>query len=230
MLHEKQEETSQRKQLSRLPVNRSRLPVNRRRLPLRNTRIGDLTSEEELLPRSSASIAPKKESVVVPPSLLPRRNASIAPKNKSVVVPPSLRGGPSNRGDAQASTSSSSTLPLRSSAKTSKAGRAAKTLATTSSTGNLRSLSATARRSRSSEPKTRAHAKLRSVASAGDLHCTVAASAALITITTAQGQTVTFSEETKGEVNLDLLDDVAWHQLQKLESLLKDLLRRRCQR
>lgn len=29
-------------------------------------------------------------------------------------------------------------------------------------------------------------------------------------------QTVSFSEETKDEINLDLLDDVAWHQIQKL--------------
>lgn len=29
-------------------------------------------------------------------------------------------------------------------------------------------------------------------------------------------QTVSFSEETKDEINLDLLDDVAWCQIQKL--------------
>eukprot|EP00066_Takifugu_rubripes_P015816 XP_011605082.1 PREDICTED: borealin-2-like [Takifugu rubripes] len=75
---------------------------------LLNTRIGDLISEEDLFSRPEASITLK---------------------NESELVPPSLRRVPSRRGDAQASTSSSSTPPNRSSAKTSKAGRAAKTLA-----------------------------------------------------------------------------------------------------
>lgn len=39
-------------------------------------------------------------------------------------------------------------------------------------------------------------------------------------------QTVTFSEETKDEVNLDVLDDVAWRQIQKLTvSILTAALR-----
>lgn len=56
-------------------------------------------------------------------------------------------------------------------------------------------------------------------------------SASHITVTTAQGQTVCFSEETKDEINLDVLDDVAWCQIQKLTSLMDYLSRRgRCQR
>eukprot|EP00066_Takifugu_rubripes_P026952 XP_011616218.1 PREDICTED: borealin-2-like [Takifugu rubripes] len=95
---------------------------------------------------------------------------------------------------------------------TPKAGRAAKTLATSSSTGNLRS-----------------------VVSTGDLHGTVAASATRISVTTAQGQVQIWLEmidiwETKDEVNLDLLDDVAWRQVQKLKSLVEHVSRRRCQR
>eukprot|EP00066_Takifugu_rubripes_P003996 XP_003967022.2 PREDICTED: borealin-2-like [Takifugu rubripes] len=180
---------------------------------LLNTRIGDLISEEDLFSRPEASITLK---------------------NESELVPPSLRRVPSRRGDAQASTSSSSTPPNRSSAKTSKAGRAAKTLAASSSTGKLsRSLSATSKRSQSRTPKTAEpiKPKLRSVVSTGDLHCTVAASAAHISITTAQGQTVTFSGETKGDlINLDALDDVTWRQINKLTSLMTCLSRSHSQR
>lgn len=35
-------------------------------------------------------------------------------------------------------------------------------------------------------------------------------------------QTVSFSEETKDEINLDLLDDVAWCQIQKLTVNIPD--------
>ncbi|XP_029695410.1 borealin-2 [Takifugu rubripes] len=165
---------------------------------LLNTRIGDLISEEDLFSRPEASITLK---------------------NESELVPPSLRRVPSRRGDAQASTSSSSTPPQQVVGKDLQ-GRAAKTLAASSSTGKLsRSLSATSKRSQSRTPKTAEpiKPKLRSVVSTGDLHCTVAASAAHISITTAQGQTVTFSGETKGDlINLDALDDVTWRQINKL--------------
>ncbi|XP_054644464.1 borealin-2 isoform X3 [Dunckerocampus dactyliophorus] len=62
--------------------------------------------------------------------------------------------------------------------------------------------------------------KLRSV-SMGDLHCSVAGSAAHITVTTALGQAVCFSEENKDKINLDLLDDVAWCQVEKLSRLME---------
>ncbi|TKS92781.1 Borealin-2 [Collichthys lucidus] len=72
---------------------------------------------------------------------------------------------------------------------------------------------------------------LGSVVSTGDLHCSMAGSAAHITVTTALGQAFSFSEETKDEINLDLLDDVAWCQIQKLTSLMEYLSRQsRCLR
>lgn len=103
----------------------------------------------------------------------------------------------------------------------------------------------------------------RSVVSAGDLHCSMAASAAHITVTTARGQvqtllpsaiiqiywtrclcfplmfkgqmpqsctrsfglqTVSFSEETKDEINFDMLDDVAWCHIQKLTVIKSSFL------
>ncbi|KAF0023442.1 hypothetical protein F2P81_024072 [Scophthalmus maximus] len=96
-----------------------------------------------------------------------------------------------------------------------------RTLAGSNSTGNLRGSTVTAKRNqsrltKSNEQTAPVKPKLRSVVSTGDLHCSVAGSAAHITVTTAQGQTVSFSEETKYEINLDMLDDVAWCQIQRL--------------
>nr|XP_046236919.1 borealin-2 isoform X2 [Scatophagus argus] len=184
---------------------------------LQNTIIGDSISEEEI----SAS------------------DVSIAMKNESLEVQQSLRRVPSKRVKSTGSTPGQSTPAQRSSSKTSKGGKGTKrtrTLAGSSSTGNLRGSSVTAKRTQSHVTKTNEQTiqtkpKLRSVVSAGDLHCSVVGSAAHITVTTAQGQTVSFSEETKDEINLDLLDDMAWCQIQRLTNLMEYLSRQsRCQR
>ncbi|KAM9335367.1 borealin-2 [Symphorus nematophorus] len=184
---------------------------------LRNTLIGDLISEEEI----SAS------------------EVSIAMKNESLEMHQPLRRGPSKRVKSTDSSPAQSTPAQKSSSKTSKGGKGtkrARTLVGSNSTGNLRSSSVTAKRTQSRVTKTNDQTvptkrKLRSVVSTGDLHCSVAGSAAHITVTTAQGQTVCFSEETRDEINLDLLDDVAWCQIQKLTSLMEYLSRQgRCQR
>uniref|UniRef100_A0A3B4TUP9 Borealin-2-like n=1 Tax=Seriola dumerili TaxID=41447 RepID=A0A3B4TUP9_SERDU len=181
---------------------------------LQNTLIGDLISEEEI----SAS------------------EVSIAMKNESLEMHQPLKRVPSKR---VKSTPVQSTPVQRSSSKTSKGGNGTKrtrTLAGSNSTGNLRGSTVTAKRTQSRLTKTNDQTvptkpKLRSVVSAGDLHCSVAGSAAHITVTTAQGQTVSFSEETKDEINLDLLDDVAWCQIQRLTNLMEYLSRRGpCQR
>ncbi|XP_070785827.1 borealin-2 [Enoplosus armatus] len=182
---------------------------------LQNTLIGDLISEEEI----SAS------------------DVSIAMKNESFEMHQPLRRVPSKRVKSTDSTPGQSTPAQRSSSKTSKGGKGTKrtrTLVGSNSTGNLRGSSVTAKRTQSRLTKTNDQTaptkpKLRSVVSAGDLHCSMAGSAAHITVTTALGQTVCFSEETKDEINLDLLDDVAWCQIQKLTSLV-DYLSSRCQR
>ncbi|KAK5871250.1 hypothetical protein PBY51_004142 [Eleginops maclovinus] len=106
-----------------------------------------------------------------------------------------------------------------------------KTLVGSSSTGNIRDSSVTAKRAQSlvdnNNKQTRTtKQKLRSVVSAGDLHCSMAGSAAHITVTTAQGQTLSFSEETKGRINIDLLDDVARCQIKRLTNLMGMVLRR----
>ncbi|KAI3375797.1 hypothetical protein L3Q82_004079 [Scortum barcoo] len=168
---------------------------------LQNTLIGDLISEE-----ISAS------------------DVSIAMKNESFEIDQPLRRMPSKRVKSTDSSPAQSTPAQRSSSKTSKGGKGTKktrTLVGSNSTGNLRASSVTAKRTQSRVTKTNDQTvqpkrKLRSVVSAGDLHCSMAASAAHVTVTTAQGQTVCFSEETKDEINFELLDDVAWCQIQKL--------------
>ncbi|XP_026209162.1 borealin-2 isoform X2 [Anabas testudineus] len=184
---------------------------------LHSTLIGDLISEEEI----SAS------------------EVSIALKNESIKMQQPLKRAPSKRAKSTDSSPVQSTPLQRSTSKTSKGGNGTKktrTLAGSNSTGNLRGSSVAAKRTQSRLTKTSdqtapAKPKLRSVLSAGDLHCSVAGSAAHITVTTAQGQTVSFSEETKDDINWDLLDDVALCQIQKLTSLMEYLSRRsRCQR
>ncbi|GLD53664.1 borealin-2 [Lates japonicus] len=137
------------------------------------------------------------------------------------------------------STPVQSTPVQRSSSKTFKGGNGTKrtrTLAGSNSTGNIRGSTVASKRTQSRVTKTNDQTlpnkpKLRSVVSTGDLHCSMAGSAAHVTVTTAQGQTVSFSEETKDEIDLNLLDDVAWCQIQKLTSLMEYLSRRsRCHR
>uniref|UniRef100_UPI0037E7DC37 borealin-2 n=1 Tax=Semicossyphus pulcher TaxID=241346 RepID=UPI0037E7DC37 len=182
----------------------------------RTTLIGDLISEEEI----SAS------------------EVSIAMKNEALEMQKPLKRLQSKRAKSTDSPPVQSTPAQRSSSKTSKGGKGTKrtrTLVGSNSTGNLGGSSVTVKRTQSCLTKTNDQTKptkpkLRSVVSTGDLHCSMAGSAAHITVTTAQGQTVSFSEETKDEINLDLLDDVAWCHIQKLTSLLACLSRRsRCQ-
>ncbi|XP_056299009.1 borealin-2 [Pseudoliparis swirei] len=184
---------------------------------LQKTRIGDLMSEEENSPSE----------------------VSIAMRNESLEMQQPLRRAHSKRVKSTDSYPGQSSPVQKSSAKTSKGGKGMKrtmALVGSNSAGNLSVSSVAAKRTPSCLTKTNDHAakanfKLRSVVSAGDLHCSMGGSASHITVTTAQGQTVCFSEETKDEINLDVLDDVAWCQIQKLTSLMDYLSRRgRCQR
>lgn len=179
---------------------------------LQKTHIADLISDEEI----SAS------------------EVSIALKNESLEMQQPLRRTHSRIKSTDSSPGQSSPVQ-RSSSKASKGGKGTKrtrTLVNSNSTGSLRNASATTKRTQScltktNDQTTKAKSKLRSVVSAGDLHCPLAGSAAHISVTTAQGQTVCFSEETKDEIDLDVLDDVAWCQIQKLTSLMDYLSRRR---
>ncbi|KAM4536629.1 borealin-2 [Odontesthes bonariensis] len=188
---------------------------------LQKALIWDLISEEEI----SAS------------------EVSIAMKSESREMSQPLRRVPSKRVKSTESPPVSSSSAQRSSSKTLKGGKGTKrtrTLGGSNSTGNLMPSSVPTKRTQSRltsrnpsiQPVANQKApKLRSVLSAGDLQCSAAGSAAHITVTTARGQMVSLSEETKDEINLDLLDDVAWCQIQKLTSLLDYLSRRsRCQR
>ncbi|XP_068444294.1 borealin-2 [Clinocottus analis] len=184
---------------------------------LQKTRIGDLISEEEI----SAS------------------EVSIAMRKESIEMQQPLRRAHRKRVKSTDSSPGQSSPVQRSSSKTAKGGKGTKktkTLLGSNSAGNLRGSSTTAKRTQSFLTKThdqivKANPKLRSVVSAGHLHCSVAGSASHITVTTAQGQTVCFSEETKKDIDLDVLDDVAWCQIQKLKSLVDYVSSQgRCQR
>ncbi|XP_044196585.1 borealin-2 isoform X1 [Thunnus albacares] len=184
---------------------------------LQNTRLVDLISEEEI----SAS------------------DVSIAMRNESLEMRQPLRVHRKRVKSIDSTPVQSTPAAQKSSVKTSKGGKGTKrtrTLVGSNSTGNVRGSSVTAKRTQSFLSKTNNEAtatkpKLRSVVSAGDLQCSLAGSAAHITVTTARGQTVCFSDETKDEINFDLLDDVAWCQIQKLTRLMEYLSgRSRCQR
>lgn len=178
---------------------------------LKDARIGDLISAEEIS-ASDVTIALKNETIEIQQPL--RRVAS--KRLKSTESAP-VQATPATKG------------------KASKGGRITRTRTRTLpgsvSIGNLRTTSVAVKRTESmktNETPATTKPKLRSVVSAGDLHCSVAGSAAHITVTTREGKTVSFSEDTKN-INLDLLDDVAWCQIQKLATLM-DHLSSRCQR
>uniref|UniRef100_A0A3Q3L5R3 Cell division cycle associated 9 n=1 Tax=Mastacembelus armatus TaxID=205130 RepID=A0A3Q3L5R3_9TELE len=169
---------------------------------LLNARIGDVISEEA----TSAS------------------DVSIALRNECPEMHQPLKRVPSKRIKSTDSTPDQSARVQKAPSKTSKGGNGTKktrTLAGSNSAGDLGGTSVIVKRTQSRVNKTSDQTrtpkpKLRSVVSTGDLNCSMVGSAAHITVTTAQGQTVSFSDETKHDINLDLLDDVAWCQIQKL--------------
>ncbi|KAM7377429.1 hypothetical protein PAMA_013963 [Pampus argenteus] len=182
---------------------------------LQKTMIADLISEEEI----------------------PASELSIAMRNESLEMQQPFRRIPSKRVKSTDTAPVQSTAAQKSAAKPSKEGKGTKrtrTLVGSNSTGNLKGSSVTTKRTQSFLTKTSDEAvttkpKLRSVVSAGD--CSLAGSTGHITVTTAQGRTVCFSEETKDEINFDLLDDVARRQIEKLTRLMEYLSRQsRCQR
>ncbi|XP_041841037.1 borealin-2 isoform X1 [Melanotaenia boesemani] len=181
---------------------------------LKNTLLKDLTSEE--------GISASEVSIVMSESCeMSQPLRRVLYNNK--------------RGKSTDTSPASSTSAQKSSSKAPKSGKGTKrtrTLVGSNSAGNLSASSGTVKRTQScsmsrydqtvSKQKT---PKLRSVMSAGDLQCSVAGSAAHITVTTARGQIVSFSEENKDEINWDLLDDVALCHIQKLSSLMDYLSR-----
>ncbi|XP_072769328.1 borealin-2 isoform X2 [Nerophis lumbriciformis] len=159
---------------------------------LQNTLMGDLI-EQELSGDKAISIDILHES---PDVHQPLRKAS---SKRGQLTDPGL-----------------SSLSRKNSGKTStrrKGSKRAKLLPGSSSTGNLGTPGSVIK---PSDEVMAARRKLRSVVSMGDLDCSVAGSAAHITVTTALGQAVCFSEENKDKINFDLLDDVAWCQVEKL--------------
>ncbi|XP_054644463.1 borealin-2 isoform X2 [Dunckerocampus dactyliophorus] len=166
---------------------------------LQNTLMGDLIREEEL---SAGKVVSSDFRHETPEMHQPLRKAS------------------SKRGKLTDPVSVQSRLSQKKSGKTSKRGKGSKRpkpLVGSSSTGTLGTQGSV---TKPSDEVLTAKRKLRSV-SMGDLHCSVAGSAAHITVTTALGQAVCFSEENKDKINLDLLDDVAWCQVEKLSRLME---------
>ncbi|KAL4006550.1 succinate dehydrogenase assembly factor 1 [Sarotherodon galilaeus] len=162
---------------------------------------------------------------------------SIASKNEFGEIPQPLKKITSKR--AKSTDSPDQSAPThRVSSKASRGVKETKrtrTLVCSNSTGNLiRPSSVITKRTRrlascktnDPSPLSQSRLKLRSVVSAGDLHCSTAGSTAHITVTTAQGLMVSFSEETKDDINWDMLDDVARCQIKKLSSLIDYLSQR----
>ncbi|CAI5668609.1 unnamed protein product [Oreochromis niloticus] len=182
---------------------------------LQNTLIGDLISEEEFL-ASEESIASKNEFGEIPQPL-----KKITSKTAKSTDSPD-QSAPAHRVSSKASKGVKETKRTR-------------TLVCSNSTGNLiRPSSVITKRTRrlascktnDPSPLSQSRLKLRSVVSAGDLHCSTAGSTAHITVTTAQGLMMSFSEETKDDINWDMLDDVARCQIKKLSSLIDYLSQR----
>ncbi|XP_014837845.1 PREDICTED: borealin-2-like [Poecilia mexicana] len=181
---------------------------------LQNTLVGDLISQDPSASEVSIAIQSESREMAQPLKRVPRGPL------KSTDSPPVL-----------------SSPVQRSSARNPKGGKTTgikrnRTIATSNSAGNLRASLATVKRTQSHlasrktayQPEQKQKTpKLRSVLSAGELSGSVAGSAAYITVTTAEGQMLMFSEETKEKINLELLDDVAWCQIQKLTSLMEYL-------
>ncbi|XP_077593966.1 borealin-2 [Stigmatopora nigra] len=167
---------------------------------IRETRLGDLITAEEWA-SSEVSLAPQKSPE----------------KNKRC-----LRSLTSRRGKFDDPSLSQSCLSRKNSGKTFKATTRNGRLTATNSAGNLRTSATCQKGSRGTKASSEAvpgKRKMRNVVSTGDLDCSEAGSAAHITVTTAQGQTMCFSEENKDNIDYDLLDDVALHQIQKLRKL-----------
>ncbi|XP_057675891.1 borealin-2 isoform X2 [Corythoichthys intestinalis] len=171
---------------------------------IRETRLGDLITGEEFA-SSDVSIAPQMNQRI-------------------------LRSMPSRRGKLRDSASVSSLIQKKYGKKFEGADNTARSrpLTATISAGNL-GAAATQKgrpRTKTSGEARPAKRKIRNVVSTGDLDCSEAGSAAHITVTTGQGQTMCFSEENKDNVNFDLLDDVALHQIQKLGKMIEYLSRK----
>ncbi|XP_049593421.1 borealin-2 isoform X2 [Syngnathus scovelli] len=158
-------------------------------------------------------------------SLAIQQQESPEMKQRTLERVPSTKGKSTPLQDSLTPKNSGRTL------KVAKEARVRNLTASGMSTGNLRTLSSIkgGPLTKSSDRLTRR--KLRSVVSTGELDCAVAGSAAHVTVTTGRGQTVSFSEATKDEINFDLLDEVALRRMQELSKLIEYVSGRgRCHR
>ncbi|KAM9793767.1 borealin-2 isoform 2-T2 [Syngnathus typhle] len=158
-------------------------------------------------------------------SLAVQQQESPEMKQRTLERVPSTKGKSTPLQDSLTPKNSGRTL------KVAKEARARNLTASGMSTGNLRTLSSIkgGPLTKSSDRLTRR--KLRSVVSTGELDCAMAGSAAHVTVTTGRGQTVSFSEATKDEINFDLLDEVALRRMQELSKLIEYVSGRgRCHR
>lgn len=164
---------------------------------LRNTRIGDLISEENSA--GEVSIAIKTESLQI------QQHLKRIPSERAVV----------KSTDSQPVGSNSTS---KCSAKASGGGRGGrKTTTGNGTTINLRGSSIKRSESlRSGVRDASSRPRLRCVASTGDL-----STSAYISLPTAKGHSVCFSEDE--QMNLDLLDDVALTHMQKLKNMMDRL-------
>ncbi|KAJ3585439.1 hypothetical protein NHX12_014158 [Muraenolepis orangiensis] len=176
----------------------------------------------------------KVELMKMPPSLQNRlieatsSDVSIAIKNTSPEIHKTLKRASSKK--AVRSHNSPAETGQESSATTSKGGRGSKNtrvLAGSSSAGSLGVSQSTVKRTNTRSSKnggqvTKTKPFHRPVSAAGDLFAGSACSSHF-TITNSQGKMFCLSEETKDDVNLDMLDEVALLEMQRLMSLMEYL-------
>ncbi|CAL8376427.1 borealin-2 [Gadus morhua] len=151
-------------------------------------------------------------------------DVSIAIKTNSPEIQRPLKRTSSRKGRSSPAESVQGQKP---SAKSQTGGKVVKSrgLVVSASAGNLGFSSGTVKRTLSRvakgvDPAVKTkQKKLRAISSAGDL-CSVAGFNPHVTITTSQGQRFCLSEETKDNIALDLLDDVAMFQIQQLMRLM----------
>ncbi|KAM3857604.1 borealin-2 [Diretmus argenteus] len=171
---------------------------------LQNTRIGDLLGGPpyrfplpgEETQASDVSIAIKNDSPEVHLPLTRKSSKRVKRSDSS-----SSQAGPGQKSSAKTWRKTDQETDYQQQHRESRTGKTKRTQSRVAKTGDP------------TKPK------LRSV-SVGDLDCSVAVSAPHVTITTAQGQVVCVSEETKDDISMDLLDDVAHCQIQKMTRLM----------
>ncbi|KAM8854548.1 borealin-2 [Synchiropus picturatus] len=210
---EKQERLMRQQRL-KLLVQQYEAEAQQRVLEVQSRLEDLLASVDRMFEVELMKIPPKLQSSSIMDHMGERETASDVPIALEVEVAGLQK---SQRTRSRKGWSAAAQKPLSKSTAGAKGGRKDKALSSSISSGNLGCQKKRSYDTVQSKPK------LRSTVSTGDLHCSAGGSMAHISVTTALGQTVCISEETKDEIDMELLDDVALFQIQKLAKLMSKL-------